>query len=165
MKRARIGILMVVMVGIAGVSMAQKGTKPPATNDTRRAFYMTQDAFDGSQAPTACTAGFHMASIWEILDPSALKYDTTLGLTRADSGGGPPSGFAGWVRTGWAASAVETLGAANCNGYTSNDATLFGTRVGLGANWGTDVSRVSPWVPLTTTCNGSPATKVWCVQD
>ena len=33
-----------------------------------RRFYLTQDFHDGSQAPGACDAGFHMASIWEILD-------------------------------------------------------------------------------------------------
>ena len=32
-----------------------------------------------------------MASMWEIHDPSDLRYDTDLGLTLADSGSGPPS--------------------------------------------------------------------------
>jgi hypothetical protein len=46
-----------------------------------------------------------MASMWEISDPSNLRYDTQLGVTTADSGFGPPAGtsfvaFFGWVRTG-----------------------------------------------------------------
>jgi len=35
-----------------------------------RRFYLTkEDAFDGLHAPTACAAGFHMASLFEIFDP------------------------------------------------------------------------------------------------
>jgi hypothetical protein len=68
-----------------------------------RKFYLTQDGYDGSQALSACAQGYHMASLWEILDPSNLSYDTSLGATVADSGSGPPNG-SGWIRTGFIAS-------------------------------------------------------------
>lgn len=65
-----------------------------------RRFYVTQDAFRGEHALNACTAGFHMASLWEIFDVTTLKYDTQLGRTLPDSGEGPPAGQRGWIRTG-----------------------------------------------------------------
>src|SRR5262245_7913813 len=44
-------------------------------------FYLSTDTFDGAHALAACSQGFHMASLWEIFDPTNLKYDTTLGQT------------------------------------------------------------------------------------
>jgi len=49
-------------------------------------FYLTTTTHDGDSALTACGPGFHMASLWEIHDPSDVEYDTTRGLTSADSG-------------------------------------------------------------------------------
>ena len=70
----------------------------PARTDNRRTVYLTLQLFDPSQAVNACAAGHHMASVFELLDPSNLKYDTTLGVQQEDSGQGPlvggPVGFA-----------------------------------------------------------------------
>ncbi len=51
-----------------------------------RKFYLTREnTFDGSEAPSACAAGYHMASLWEIFDPSNLVYDTALGHPSGDA--------------------------------------------------------------------------------
>ena len=137
-----------------------------------RKFYLTQDGYDGSQALSACADGYHMASLWEILDPSNLRYDTSLGATVADSGSGPPNG-SGWIRTGFLASnginadgTVQLAGAANCQAWTSASREARGTTALLpvyGTIENDDMTIISPWVARTAIC--SARTKVWCVQD
>ena len=98
-------------------------TEQPARADSKkglRTFYLTKDFHDGSQALTACAPGFHMASLWEIFDPSNLRYDATLGFTRDDSGSGPPQGSFGWIRTGTGATTSNFAGVGNCNAWQSN---------------------------------------------
>src|SRR5713101_2701163 len=73
-----------------------------------RRFYLTTATFQGNKVIDACARGFHMASRFEVLDVSTLRYDSRIGLTSDDSGSGPPSHAAaygsqdptGWVRTG-----------------------------------------------------------------
>ena len=78
----------------------------------QRKYFLTQGIYTGAEALTACqqppapASGYHMASIWEILDPSNLLYDTAHGLTLADSGSGPPAGINGWVRSGAVANRI-----------------------------------------------------------
>jgi hypothetical protein len=111
----------------------------------------------GNQALTACAAGFHMASLWEIYDPSNLKYDTTLGLVHADSGSGPPSGAfnagQGWIRTG-APGASNVPGVANCQAWSTTSGQ--GTRASLTAIGG-------PWAVIEDPCAGE--SRVWCVEE
>jgi hypothetical protein len=45
-----------------------------------RVYYLTNTTHLPDSALTACAPGFHMASIWEILDPSNLNYDTARGF-------------------------------------------------------------------------------------
>jgi hypothetical protein len=135
--------------------------------DTRRRFYVTQDVHDGSQALSACAAGFHMASLWEILDPTQLQYDTTLGQTTEDSGFGPPSRIGGWVRTG-KPSTIGSIyaGGASCSGYSTAAAGL-GTVVSLTSSWDVTIvpaESIAPWWNGgTSQCENQIA--VWCVQD
>jgi hypothetical protein len=120
-----------------------------------------------------------MASLFELRDPSAIQYDTSLGLSFADSGQGPPRGEGvagnshGWVRTG-NASGGDTLspdsGEANCNVWTSGSSTIRGTVASpAGPDWadgsfGFEPSTVmSPWTALTAACNAPHS--VWCIQD
>src|SRR5262245_4784184 len=85
-----------------------------------RKFYLTQSIFTGSEALTACAKGYHMASLWEILYVSNLKYDTKLGLTLPDAGFGPPIEF-GWIRTGSDNdNSSNTPGIANCFAYSTD---------------------------------------------
>ena len=133
--------------------------------DARPAFYLTQERVEGNQALTACAAGYHMASMWEILAPSNLRYDTTLGVMEEDAGFGPPVSRFGWVRTGHTASTVEVEGVGNCNAWTSNAADDRGTAVLLRAIWRpeTAVSVISPWSAAAGGCRSQ--LPVWCVQE
>jgi len=134
----------------------------------QRKFYLTKTAdYNGSQARSACAEGYHMASLWEILDPSNLRYNRLLGFTRADSGLGPPNATRGWIRTGFDADASATVGTGNCQAWTSDHFEDRGTSVLLTTDWSTTthefVTRIGPWVAGPFSCFNT--TRVWCVQD
>jgi hypothetical protein len=116
---------------------------------------------------SACAAGFHMASLWEILDPTQLQYDTTLGQTTEDSGFGPPSRLGGWIRTGKPSTSGSIYpGGASCAGY-STAVGLLGSVVFLTSSWDVTVvpaDFIAPWWNgITSQCANEIA--VWCVQD
>ena len=169
--------LALLFVGDSILTRKTADANPPAKNtDTRRVFYLTQGIFTGGQALTACTTGFHMASIWEIDDTTVLRYDSTLGRTNGDSGpGGPPAITAGnggnftalgWIRTG--------TGDSTCQNWTSSSSADTGS-LGLPvvvANGGFNPGGNPTWVILGTGlyCDGTSAGTqinpgVWCVQD
>jgi hypothetical protein len=156
---ANLGVLVIaltVLTSPAGSASTEKEKAP-------RKFYVTQTNHDGSQALSACASGYHMASLWEILDTSNLRYDTQLGLTRADSGSGPPTAF-GWIRTGHVAAITDFAGFGNCNAYTSADSSHRGTIVTLSpVEWNSPARVVSPWDAASFECN--LPLRVWCVQD
>jgi hypothetical protein len=134
---------------------------------SRVEYYLTKTTHTGGTSLTACSEGFHMASLWEIFDTSNLLYRGDLGATQEDSGSGPPR-IGGWIRTGGEAAAVVSppVGAANCNGYTSDGfGPESGTVAGLGTNWAdpTLVRPISPWFAFAQTC--LTPLRVWCVQD
>ena len=137
---------------------------PLAASTGLRQYYLTPGyAHDGSTADTACDSGYHMASLWEILDTSNLKYNTDKGAALDDSGDGPPvAPLAGWVRTGYISSTVNTAGQGNCGKWSSNDNSHYGTSVSLNSNW-TAVQGVHVWYASTGTCDYSG--RVWCVED
>jgi len=130
-----------------------------------RRFYLSRNTANGVQALTACASGFHMASLFEIHDPTLLLYDTALGTGRADSGSGPPTGFFGWVRTGFDAGGAFTGGGQgqnNCEAWTSG---AGGQIAGFAADWSPSASAsrfpagdVGIGLCLT-------ARPVWCIQD
>ena len=132
-----------------------------------RKYYLTQSQHDGSQTLSACAEGYHMASLWEIHDPSNLRYDTTLGFTTADSGSGPPASLNsnGWIRTGNVASPGSgVLGQSNCSAWTTAASTATGSVAGLHFSWTAGVvTVVSPWYGVEATCDTN--VRVWCVQD
>ncbi len=130
-----------------------------------RGYYLTQGTYDGSQAVSACASGYHMASLWEIHEPSNLRYETALGANTEDSGWGPPTlPYMGWIRTGNSSSNdAYVLGAGNCNAWTSSAAADYGTAIFLPTDWTAAPIRSGPWVPLAGSCSNS--VRVWCVQD
>lgn len=136
------------------------------TSTTR--FYLSQTTHTGNSALGACVSGFHMASMWEILDPTKLVYDPVLGRMSNDSGEGPPTEF-GWIRTGNPSSPGGAMGSgeANCQSWTSNESGELGTRVGLPIiNWAVGEAPpgfVAPWVTAEWGC--STTRPVWCVED
>ncbi|MDJ0788497.1 MAG: hypothetical protein QNK05_16950 [Myxococcota bacterium] len=132
----------------------------------KRRYYLTRFASPTSEALDACDEGFHMASLFELIQPASLIYDTTRGLRAPDQGSGPPSRISGtidgWVRTGYPFSNTPTTGKGNCLGWTSDSPDDSGTTAGLEDVW--DATESSwPWRFLTRTCDSER--RVWCVQD
>jgi hypothetical protein len=126
-----------------------------------RGYYLTSSSVNGSQALGACVSGYHMASLWEILDTSNLRYDTYWGSSRADSGEGPPTIDFGWVRTGYSPDNGSTAGQANCNVWTTTSG--FGTTVSLPNDWQNDAQHVSVWRAGIRACSNNG--QVWCAAD
>ena len=103
-----------------------------------------------------------MASLWEIFDPSALKYNTQLGHSNADSGQGPPSDDTGWVRTGYSSNTSDTPGQGNCSAWNITGSRSSGSYAYLPKNWDGGYDTYV-WEVGTTACNQAP--RVWCVSD
>jgi hypothetical protein len=136
----------------------------PCGGTTRKRFYLTQQFVTGDVAaqPSQCAAGFHFASLNEIHEPSARRYDATLGLTLTDSGQGAPV-MAGWIRTGTIDIAIDG-GAGinpNCDGWSSSG--IRGTTVQLAIEWGDAGQRMGPWETLQLPCTESHP--IWCAED
>lgn len=166
---------LLVIMGQGAMTIRSDGLRFPdgslqtsaAATDTRRAYYLTATGAQGNQALGACAPGFHMASIWEIRETTALRYATEVGDAEinGDSGQGPPGSEAGWVRTGYDfANVGTTAGTANCSLWTSNSGSHHGTIVALPTNWAASpFGLLGPWIPTALQCNVfSP---VWCVED
>lgn len=128
-------------------------------------FYLTDTNYSASGALTACAVGFHMASLWELLDVSNLVYAANQpdAYTRPDSGQGPPSDWNGWVRTGGVSSSSNSAGTGNCSAWTSASGAAYGTAVKLDNDWSSSPTRVGPWVAGSFQCSLSGP--VWCVAD
>jgi hypothetical protein len=148
---------------LAALGLLLVGTLVSAAEAGNRKFYVTKNGMGGSQALTACATGYHMASLWEILQPSTLTYDTALGFVTDDSGSGPPVGVAGWIRTGWQEDVLPTRGLANCHAWTSSAATDLGTYVYLPGIWTLSSSTISPWGAEIDECDRPNL--VWCVSN
>jgi hypothetical protein len=138
-----------------------------------RGYYLTQGTYNGADADGTdgngagvCAEGYHFASLWEILDPSILKYNTGLGMVRDDSGQGPPTlpFVGGWVRTGFGRSGSTTPGVGNCDGWDSSSDSDWGTLARLPSDW-TAGQDIHVWQVDTTTCNTAVLVRVWCVAD
>lgn len=135
----------------------------PAEADSKKYYLTPEDTFQGNAVLTACQPGYHMASIYELLDLGSLKYETKLGLTRDDSGSGPPAERGGWIRTGERSSNADDPGRGNCNAWTSNASTDYGTVVELESDLGVPVDVYTPFDGSTLPCDSS--FRVWCKQN
>jgi hypothetical protein len=172
-KRSLIALVgLLVIVGTLAtlmplVSRGQGDIKNPLNRDPRKSYYLTRTNHDGSQALSACATGYHMASFFEIIDTSNLKYDTQLGVTTVDSGSGPPTGVfgSGWIRTGYFQADGSTgPGFSNCKAWTSANEADGGTNafLFLGTASG-DFKEVTPWILGAVSCQFTIS--VWCMQD
>ena len=124
-----------------------------------RQFYLTRTEHDGAHALSACAAGYHMASLYEIFDPSNLRYNTELGQTDSDSGFGPPDLFFGWIR-----GSVLPPSHTNCSRWTDASSTLRGSAASLHGYFDSNpLTQISPWFPVSFECNSER--RVWCVQN
>ena len=143
-------------------------SRPLAASTGLRQYYLTKNSYTGANANTACDTGYHFASLWEILDPSSLKYNTDKGLTTDDSGHGPPTTGAAhaWVRTGHTSNASinDPVGQANCNAWTSESLSDWGTYVRLSDDWeNSSTQNVHVWNTTMGVCSNT--LRVWCVTD
>jgi len=174
-SRRLVAVLIVLLLVAAGVgalalgperAIASSSAAPDSVQSSSgaRQYYMTDIGYLANDATTACAAGYHMASLWEILDPSGLEYNTSLGHSRADSGQGPPSGYAGWVHTGYSNNIDNIPGRANCNGWSSNDPFEYGTIVGLAMEWAQTADFGGIWETMAVECD-TGGVSVWCVED
>ncbi len=136
---------------------------PGGASDGMRQFYLTPSGRLGGTATGGCATGYHMASIWEIADPSNLKYNTALGLAMPDSGSGPPSNRNGWVRTGYGNDTSTVIGQANCDGWDSSSSDHNGTVANLPQEWTAGWEDLNVWSMIVLSCGGSR--RVWCIED
>jgi len=127
----------------------------------RKFFYLSKTTHAGTQVQSACDAGYHMASLWEIFDLGEVEYENQLGHNHpalTDQGDGPPAGFAGYVQMG-RGSTTE-----NCAGWNTLSAVSNGMIARLNNNLRTAASAASdPWLLGLSACD-TPQ-RVWCVQD
>lgn len=136
-----------------------------------RRYYLTTSTHNGANALVACDLGFHMASLWELIQTSNLLYDHFRGETEGDSGFGPPTSLngIGWARTGIASSVsfAAQPGSKNCNAWTVSGSGQYGSGARLSPVWsdfGGDVfNRVVPWLGLEFSCDST--LRVWCIED
>ena len=154
-------VAVLVLVVVASIlsnnspTMAQTtSTAPP------RHFYVTKTFHDGSHVFGSCVSGYHVASLWEIHEPSNLSYNTTLGITTADSGQGAPVDIPGYFRTGFAPDP-----GLNCNAWTTNSSAASGFAVTLPQVSGSSgfITQTAPWVEISESCDSR--LPVWCVQN
>jgi hypothetical protein len=168
-----LALLMAAFVGYLAWGQreaAASGLQAPlASSAGLRGYYLTQSTYNGADADGTdgngagvCASGYHFASLWEILDPSNLKYNTTLGSTLQDSGQGPPSQSGGWVRTGYVSDYSGVPGWTNCSAWTNGSTAQEGTWVMLSRDWTTGQD-IHVWEVNDDTCASDK--KVWCVED
>jgi hypothetical protein len=152
------------MLGQEGQSLSSQAEALSASGPGRR-FYLTNLSYSTDQVLTACAAGYHTASMWEILDVSNLTYNINhpAAHKKADQGYGPPSYWHGWVRTGWQADPSNLTGTGNCSNWTSKSNTAYGVSVRLSRTWETAPGDLSTWDANSFACNLTGP--VWCVED
>lgn len=140
-----------------------------------RKYYLTSSVHDGAQARAACAPGFTMAGLFEFITLSGLEYlyDIQRAFYTSDQGTGPPTGVAGWVRTGWVEEKEGTAGHRgpkasypDCNQWTASSPGAYGLMIKFDDVWGNpwrDEFTVAPWV---TECIGECNSQypVWCVE-
>ena len=162
-----LALLAAAVLGALLLSDGRASASPPGDPQqlavSPRRYYLTSSTTNGAGALTACATGYHMASLWEILDTTNLEYNSTLGWTNDDSGSGPPTGYPGWVRTGYAGGSSITPGVGNCYAWTSSSSSYSGTSVQLPTVWTVAADQTAPWDADYWSCNTS--LWVWCVGD
>ena len=137
-----------------------------ASSGTGRRFYVTFSRYNSNQVLTACSSGYHFASLWELYDVSNLVYSydhpDAAGWSSGDQGFGPPAQWNGWIRTGYISSIENVPGKANCANWTSTTSGQYGSIIRLQNIWNTPTNMGS-WLVDVQACNYD--LYVWCVED
>jgi hypothetical protein len=167
------GLLCVLLAAVVAVfaspteEITIAATRPsPVESGGMRQFYLAGGGHLGAVAKTACASGYHMASLWEIADPSNLKYNTTLGYQQSDSGEGPPADEAyvrGWVRTGYTSDSSTIAGRANCFNWGTSNPNYHGSTAALPSQWTSDLQDLGVWQLDVADCD--TFLYVWCIED
>ena len=169
--------LLVIALGAAGCAALARSGAGFGPEARPRRFYLTKATFQGNKVLDACARGFHMASRFEILDVSTLRYDARIGLTSDDSGSGPPSHAAaygsqdpsGWVRTGGSSrftDSTERQGSAltNCASWSTSSPDAYGTVAYLSDRFTLGDGSTTPiWNGRSEPCDVSH--HLWCIED
>jgi hypothetical protein len=165
-------LLALVVIALVAWSQAPAAARSPQEIEAEassapvlRQYYRTWDSYTPTleYLNTACAQGYHFASIWELLDPSNLEYNNTLGWNELDSGEGPPTWRYGWIRTGYNSAGQTGIdGQDNCNAWTSDAVEDRGTQASLSWQWGSK-EELHVWHFDWNTC--SIRYPVWCVED
>src|SRR5579862_269483 len=156
------------LVGLAAISLLAHNFSGAATTTSTapaRHYYLTKATLNGNQALTACASGYHFASFTELLDPTVLTYNKTLGRSNPDDGAGPPVAW-GWVRTGWSSNSALGTIVTNCNLWTSGATADYGLAGGFLPPYLTPSQTFSPAVDFyDQACDNSNGNNlgVWCV--
>ncbi len=172
LTRRLLALLVLALLIVAGLGYlawghdevsASASSASLASSDGMRQYYLTSAVHSGSLPDDVCATGYHFASLWEVLDPSNLKYNTTLGTTdREDSGQGPPSNLSGWIRTGYDGSTSSTPGMGNCWLWDFGTSSYRGTYATLPSEWTADTD-VHVWITGNSHCGTYH--RAWCVED
>jgi hypothetical protein len=144
---------------LAGDVSGGHGTSGNACGDgscsrvPRRRYFLSSGALVGGfEAGAACGAGFHVASLWELLGLASLEYDTSRGVT-SNAGSGPPSSV-GWAYT--------SDSGGDCVDWTS---TSFASGTFIRLTDDPVDQDVGPWEIGSSVCDGSVVTRTWCIED
>ena len=144
-------------IGLCSTAAFAAGPTPKIVIPIEKSFYMTPTPYFPDLAPSACVEGFHFASWLEIWDSSSLSYNTNFGLTKPDSGLGPPANELGWIRTG--SQSGEPMG--NCDEWGTQAQSSEGT-IAVFSMW-VLIDGGNPLDVVTSECNVE--FPVWCVSD
>ena len=134
-------------------------------------YHLTKNSFDGGDAIMACDPGFHMARIFEILDPTHLQYANRSIMYDSlvdEPGLGPPADRMGWV-------CIGSLPLAGVPDYSDYNMSSFDQQNGITVAFHT----ANIWGDLTMDPFSSDPTTgwqtvhrllsypqpVWCVED
>jgi hypothetical protein len=162
-----VGLLALTLMGYLAFGHKDAAASSPQVSTVSstgmRQYYLSTNQGYGADADNHCEAGYHFASLWEIMDPSNLQYNNSLGQTRTDSGEGPPSNLGGWIRTGYLSSTFNTPGYGNCLNWNSVENTYYGTYANLPHDWSTG-GDMGIWKLAAGSC-GTTNLPSWCVEN
>jgi len=122
----------------------------------RRRIYLTKEGHRGDTVLSACTTGFNVAAVSELIDLSNYDYDTKLGLV-FQPGTGAPNGTSAWVYAN-----PNSGNAINCEGFTSGSLDKQGVVVWLHPITSTDTPIVDLYSTGFRVCGNS--IPVWCIE-
>ncbi len=195
MKRLALlaAVFLMSLVGMVGFSRAEEGSIQTVITELQnrrmaaqklweavntgiqpkyKMYYLTKDQVSGGEATAACSPGFHMANLFEIVDTSNLKYAT--GHPQAfsdiinfdDQRDGPSVLDFGWVRAGYASisdPSRDPYEGLNCeNGISGADGN-WGTVARL-FDWATASQMNNEWQGVNARVCNQPY-RVWCVEN